>query len=207
MTTPKITIVGRSSSHYTRVVRIFAHELGVAYAFTPVLDILSLDASVFAGNPALKVPVLVSEAGSLFGSENICREIVRLSGKASGVVSRGQVNDRLVANGEELVLHVMSAEVTLIMAKVGGGAAPPKLMRSIDASLRYLDDHLEEILAALPEGRALSFFEVTLFCLVTHLPFREVLDVAPYARLQAFTKSFGTRESARATEYKFDVQA
>src|SRR5690349_1674455 len=115
-----LEIVGRSSSHFTRVVRVFAYELAVPHTFRPVLDLTSIDKDVYAGHPALKVPVLVDERGSLFGSENICRELARRSGTASRVVMRGEVDDRTVQNAEELTVHVMTAEVSLILAKLAG---------------------------------------------------------------------------------------
>lgn len=200
-------LVGRSSSHFTRIARIFALELGIAHTFRPVLDMTTLDEAVYGGNPALKIPVLVDENGPLFGTENICRELVRRSGTTSKVVLRGDVRDRVVANAEELTLHTMSAEVSLIMAKMAGDArlAPAKVSHSIEGCLRWLDENVDVALAALPADRALSFAEVALFCLVTHLPFREVLDVAPFSRLGAFCARFGERASARATEYRFDA--
>src|SRR5579859_2021535 len=115
-----VVLVGRSSSHFTRTAQIFARELGVPYAFRPVLDITATDAAAYADNPALKVPILVDERGPLFGTENICREIVRRSGQRPAVVLRGDVSERVVANAEELTLHVMSNEVTLILAKMAG---------------------------------------------------------------------------------------
>ncbi len=202
-----VTLVGRSSSHFTRVVRIFAHELAVPHVFQPVFDLTALDVSVYAGNPALKIPILVDEHGPLFGTENICRELVRRSTSAARVVMRGDVRERIVANAEELTLHVMSSEVSLIMAKMAGDArlAPPKVTRSIENSLHYLDENLEAALAALPRERTFSFVEVSLFCVMTHLPFREVMDVTPWPRLAAFVGHFGERQSARATEYRFDA--
>jgi glutathione S-transferase len=202
-----IVLVGRSSSHFTRTARIFALELGVPHDFRAVLDMTSSDAASYADNPALKVPVLVDERGALFGTDNICRELARRSDKASRVVLRGDVTERVVANAEELTLHVMSSEVSLIMAKVAGDGrlAPHKVTRSIENCLNHLDQNVDALLAALPEGRVLSFVEVALFCTVTHLPFREVMDVAPWTRLAAFGRRFGERKSARDTEYRFDV--
>jgi glutathione S-transferase len=201
-----LVLVGRSSSHFTRTARIFALELGVPHVFRPVFDMTTLDASAYADNPALKVPILVDERGPLFGTENICRELVRRS-RPSSVVMRGDVSERIVANAEELTLHLMSSEVSLIMAKMAGDArlAPPKVSRSLENSLRYLDENVDAVLAALPGDRALSFVEVALFCVVTHMPFREVLDVSPWARLGDFCNRFAGRESARATEYRFDA--
>ncbi len=203
----QVTLVGRSSSHFTRVARIFALELGVPHAFRPVLDLTSTDSADYGDNPALKIPVLVDESGPLFGTENVCRELTRRSGKTASVVLRGDVHDRIVVNAEELTLHVMSAEVSLIMAKFAGDArlAPPKVSRSIESSLGWLDTNVDAVLAALPAHRAISFVEVALFCVLKHLPFRELMDVTRWTRLGDFTQRFAERESARATEYRFDA--
>jgi len=199
-------LLGRSSSHFTRVARIFALELGVPHDFRPVLDLTTLDPSAYAQNPALKVPVLVDEHGSLFGAENICHALLRRSGKpAASFIMRGDLPDRAVANAEELTLHVMSCEVSLIMAKAAGDAAPPKVAPSMHNSLRYLDQTLATTLEALPPSRLLSFFEVTLFCVMTHLKFREIMDVSEFGQLQDFCLSFAERESAKATVYRFDT--
>jgi glutathione S-transferase len=201
-----LEIVGRSSSHFTRVTRVFAHELAVPHTFRPVLDLTSIDQDAYAGHPALKVPALVDERGALFGSENICRELARRSTTASRVVMRGEVEERVVQNAEELTVHVMTAEVSLILAKMAGDErlAPPKVRRSIENSLDYLDAHVDAVIATLPAERGLSFVEVALFCVVRHLPFREIMDVSAWSHLAAFCDRFGERPSAKATEYRFD---
>jgi glutathione S-transferase len=201
-----LVLLGRSSSHFTRTARIFALELGVPHAFRPVLDLTSPDLATYAGNPALKVPVLIDAGGPLFGTENICRELAHRSEVGSRVVLRGDVADRLVANVEETTLHVMAAEVSLITAQVpGAGPAPPKVRRSLDNGLAYLDGSVDGALEALPADRALSFLEAALFCLVTHLPFRQIADVSGHARLGAFCARFGERAGARQTGYRFDA--
>lgn len=53
---PPPRITGRSRSHFTRLVRVFERELGVACEFAPVHDRASLDARDYAGNSALKRP-------------------------------------------------------------------------------------------------------------------------------------------------------
>jgi glutathione S-transferase len=207
MSDPEVTLVGRSSSHFTRIARLFALELGVPHTFRPVLDINTTDPAAYAGNPALKVPILVDAGGPLFGTENICRELARRSGRGARVVLRGEVGVRLVANAEELVLHAMGTGVNLIMTSLAGAdrPPPPKLRPSLENALAFLDQHVEAVQAALPPDRLLSFCETALFCMVTHLPFRKVLDPSPYQRLQAFCRAFGERPGARATEYHFDA--
>lgn len=202
-----ITLVGRSSSHFTRVARIFALELDVEHTFRPVFDLTTLDPAAYAENPALKIPILVDKAGPLFGTENICRELALRSGRRTEVVLRGDVHERVIANAEELTLHAMSTEVSIIMAKASGDSrgGSPKAMPSLENALRHLDENVDGVLSALPPGRAFSFVEVALFCLITHLPFREVLDVSPWRRLEAFRTQFAQRASARGTEYRFDT--
>ena len=200
-----LAIVGRSSSHFTRVARVFALELGVPHDFRPILDMTSLEADTYAGNPALKMPVLVLPEGPLFGTENICRELARRSPEGSRAVLRGQVPDRLVANAEELALHAMSADVLLVLAAIAGdGQASPKVRAGLENSLRFLDENLEAVLSALPPARLVSFFEVATFSLVMHLRFRKLADIGDHGRLAAFAARFSGRESARCTEFRFD---
>ena len=198
-------LVGRSSSHFTRVARMFALELEVPFEFRPVLDLTTLDAAAYGENPALKIPTWVDEQGPLFGAENICRALLRRSEKAATVVMRGDVPSRVVANAEELTLHVMGSGVSVIMAKTtGGGNVPAKVTASMHNSLRYLDEVLGTALASLPQDRLTSFLEVTLFCVTTHLKFREIMDVSEFRQINAFCQGFAERESARATTYRFD---
>ena len=72
-----LEIIGRQSSHFTRMVRIFAAELGLPYSFTPIYDLLSREPGDYAGNPALKLPILRVGTEAVFGSLNICRVLSR----------------------------------------------------------------------------------------------------------------------------------
>lgn len=194
-------LVGRSSSSFTRIARMFALECGVAHTFRPVHDLLATDGDVYAGNPALKIPILVDEHGPLFGTENICRVLAR---RTPNVVLRGDLPARVVANMEELALHGLATSVSLIMTKAAGAEPPAKPRASLANTVGYLDAHVDALLAALPAERTLSFVEVALFCLVRHLPWRETMAVDAFTRLAAFADAFGSRASARETEYRFD---
>ncbi|HEX2871408.1 MAG TPA: glutathione S-transferase N-terminal domain-containing protein [Polyangiaceae bacterium] len=209
VTEPAFTIVGRSSSSFTRVARIFAEELGVPYRLQVVPDLKSLEVDDYGGNPALKVPSLRSGDTTWFGALSICRELARISARSSRIVWPEELAQPLLANAQELVLHAMSTEVGLIMSGTGEQAPDSphrvKLTQSLINSLSWLDANVGAALAALPAERDLSYLEVTLFCLVTHLDFRKVLPTAPHLELSAFRRVFGARPAALSTEYRFDA--
>jgi glutathione S-transferase len=200
-----LAIIGRSSSHFTRTARMFAHECAVDFRFKPVLDLMSRSAADYGHNPALRLPVLETQEGPLFGALNICRELARRGPRGLRVVWPEQLMERAAMNAQELVSQGMSSEVLLIMsgAQAAGGYTD-KARESLTNSLAWLDAHLPEVLRALPE-RALSFLEVSSFCFITHLEFRQVVDVSQYSNLRAFSQAYAARKSARDTAYRFDA--
>lgn len=207
---PVLTLVGRSTSHYTRVAAIVAHELGLSVERRSVRDLASQDASLYGGNPALKLPVLVTPTGAVFGTENICRALVRRATTARNVVFPEDVNDELAQNAQELVWHAMAAQVQWVMGTRVCGLPSDnvyfvKCRLGLEASLGWLDRHLGATLAALPGDRDLSLFEVTLFCLVAHLDFRPSVPLEGYTALLRFADDYGTRASCQRTPFRTDA--
>ena len=209
MTTTAFTIIGRSSSTFTRVTRIFAAELGIPCALEVVRDLKSLQTTDYGDNPALKVPSLRTPESTWFGALNVCRELARVSTRQPRIVWPEMLEGPLLANTQELILQAMSTEVGLIMSGAVEQASTAfhaeKMTRSLAGSLAWLDTHVEAALAALPHERDLSYLEVTLFCLLAHLNFRKVMSTAPYERLGRFQAVFGARPSCAETEYRFDT--
>lgn len=209
----KPVLVGRSSSVFTRVARIFALELGIEHAFRVVPDLLASEAERYGGNPALKLPTLLAPSGSWFGSLTICRELARLTRRAPHLVWPEDLLEPDLANAQELTVQAMSTEVALIMAQQGTPAEPAasaespyqrKLRQSLANTLAWLEEHVSEFPSRLPASRDLSYLEVTLFCLLTHLEFREVVPLLAYQGLAEFQRAFSERSSAKATPYHFD---
>jgi glutathione S-transferase len=203
-------LYGRSSSHFTRIVRIFAAEMEVPLEFVLIRDLMSQDAADYGDNPALKMPTLESPDGSWFGSLGICRELARHHELNLDVVWPDQLESALACNAQELVLQAMSTEVAIVMGKSSGvpadNAHQAKLRASLRGALGWLEDNAGAAIATLPLERDLSFLEVSLFCLVEHLPFRDVLDTTPYPNLRAIAARFAQRSSAKATPFRFDFQ-
>jgi glutathione S-transferase len=202
-----VRIIGRSSSHFTRTVRVIAHECRVDYEFQPRLDLMSRSRSDYGDNPALKLPILETPEGAWFGALNIARELARRAPSPVRVVWPEDVLDRTAGNAQELVLQGMATEVSLIMRGLPAPGASPmddKARESLTNSLVWLDAQLPAALRALPAGRLLSFLEVSTFCFVRHLGFRGLADCSVYANLTAFCAAYAGRPSVSDTEYAFD---
>lgn len=206
-----LRLTGRSSSHFTRVARMFAHEMGVPLALHVVTDLTCLDPEAYGGNPALKLPTLHVEGGRLFGTDNICRRLAEIAGREADprVILGHQPTGDLARSAQEMTWHAMGAQVQLVigmyMAKLElDNVLLAKGMASLHGSLSWLDARLDEVLAALPAVRDVSVLETSLFCLVEHLGFRPTLPVDAFARLRAFASAYGARASARSTPFAFD---
>ncbi|RKH01313.1 glutathione S-transferase N-terminal domain-containing protein [Corallococcus carmarthensis] len=202
-------LIGRSSSHFTRITRIFASELGVDCSFQVVRDLMSSNPEDYGGNPALRIPSLKTRQGVWFGSLNVCRELSRRSELKPFVVWPEDLDTPVLANAQELALQAMSTEVALVMSQMGGAvegsAHQAKLRTSLMNMMAWLEANVGAVLAALPAQRDLSYLEATLYCLVTHLEFRNVLPTAPYSELNRFCQQFATRASVRETAFRFDT--
>ncbi len=200
-------IIGRQSSHYTRLVRIFALELGVTCRFTPIFDLISMDRSTYAGNPALKLPILDHQGEHIYGSHNICRALLQISGNHQNIVWPEDSTTPLLMNAHEILAHAMNAQVEVVIHEIVEERPPDNASRkrrqSLVNCLMWLDKHLDQIIDTLPE-RDLSIFEVSLFCLVSHLPFRNPMDLSTMPNLLSFEQAFAKRSSAQATPYRFD---
>lgn len=203
-----ITIIGRQSSHYTRQVRLLAHELGVEYHLQPVHDLLGEDPAAYGGNPALKLPALRRGDEVVWGSANAMRALAR--GVPEGVARvfwPEQASTPLAMNAHEVLAHAMAVQVEVVfhefVAKRPPDAPSRKRRASLVNCLGWLDAHLPGIRGELPPGR-IACFELGLFCLFEHLAFRNPMDTSGWPALEAFAAAFGERESALATAYRFD---
>ena len=201
-------LFGRSSSHFTRIPRIFAVEAEVPLELVLIRDLMSTNPDDYGGHPAMKMPTLHTEAGIWYGSLPISREIVACSDLNLHIVWPEDMERPVAANAQELVLTAMSTEVGLIMGKASGVAADnshlAKQRAGLLGAMEWLELNFQRALDTLPAERDLSYLEVSLFCLAEHLEFREVLTLDAYPQLRAYAQRFAQRRSAHATKFKFD---
>lgn len=204
-------IVGRRSSHFTRLALIYAETLQIAYEFVPVFDMTALDATSYASNPALKLPILQRGDATLFGAGNICRALAEAApAHRPALIWPEQLQDDLSRNAQELVWHCMAAQVQLVMGTVVGklpieNVYFAKTKAGLENSLAWLDRRLQQTLRVLPQPRELSLLEASLFCLIEHVAWRGTLATDCYSSLTAFAQDFSTRPAAARTGYRFDV--
>lgn len=206
---PTLEIVGRRSSHYTRLVRLLAHELGVPYALRPIHDLLSEDPAVYAGHPALKLPAARLGETTVWGSLNACRLVAAAANDGeTRVFWPEQARSARLMNAHEVLAHVMAAQVEVVFHEIVSRRPPDATSRKRRASLmlclQWLNRHLDEIRAELPTGR-IALFDLGLYALLEHLPFRNPIDLSPMPHLVEFVAVFGERASAQATPYVFDA--
>ena len=200
-------IIGRSTSHFTRVTTMFAIELDAPFEFTPIYDLTQLAPEVYAGNPALKLPILRVGDDVVFGTLNICRFIAE-STTPRRIIWPETLNDAQSRNAHELLDHCMRAQVQLIMGHMVSKLPTDsvyfaKARAGYEGALRWLDTHLERVIDSFP-ARDLSYFEVSLFCLIEHMRFRTTVDPAQFKSLSRFAEVFGGRPSASRTPYRLD---
>lgn len=204
-----IEIIGRSSSHFTRMTRIFAEELHIPYRLVPVPDMTVLSDAAYGGNPALKLPVLRAGGSTLFGAQNICRALAQRSSRKARIIWPEDLHDLLLCNAQELVWHGMAVQVQIAFGVVicklpAENIYFVKAREGFEGALGWLDAHLGDVCQHIPAARDLSLFEVALFCLIDHLTFRPTVSMTPYRALVGFAEEFGKRPSARSTRYRFD---
>lgn len=200
-------VVGRSSSHFTRVVRMFAEEAAVSYEFQIVPSLVSQDAGSYGGNPGLRLPNVITEKGPVFGALGSCRALASVAVDPPLMVWPEATPAGVAANALELTLQAMSTEVTLIMLSGTDSKPSPyadKLHSALRGMMMWLDTNVATALTALPD-RQLSYLELTLFCLTDHLEFRKVMSLNGHDSLIRFRHGFAERSSAMATSYRFDT--
>jgi len=209
----RLRLTGRSSSHFTRVAAMFAHELRLPFELEVVHDLTNLDAATYGGNPALKIPTLHVGEAALFGTDNICRKLAEIAGRArdSRVVLSEHVTADLARSAQELVWHAMSAQVQLVVGIVfaklpSDNVFFAKTKSGMEGALTWLEEHFERVLDHLPASREVSVLEVTLFCLVEHIAFRPTVQLSAFPMLRSFAAAFASRESAQRTVFRLDVE-
>ena len=99
--------------------------------------------------------------------------------------------------------HTVKILIAAVLAVVGT-ALPSAPATAAPTKLPVTYNFFDGIRAELPSTK-IAIFDLGLFCLLEHLPFRNPIDLSSMPRLTAFAAAFAARPSAQATPYRFDA--
>ena len=169
-------------SHYARKDRILIDALGLDVELLDAGNVADQDPELFAGNPLMKVPTLITGEGQpVFESDHIAEYLVRQYDPNDRyqvlTTDLNTLNTRAVMNG------VMAAEVELVMAERTGIEAGKyqryeKFRNTVDHGLVWLEQR-----ASWFENKV-DYAGFHLVCLWDHLVLYQMFAL-PYPRLQA----------------------
>ena len=181
-------------SHFSRKIRLLFDFYGVAYESIDVGNVAQADAAKFAGNPVMRVPVLVDGATWMLESDHIAGYLV---GKVDPqdrfhVLTR----DAPTLNARAMLNAVMSEEVKVIIAR--RTEVPTEKYVFFDKALKMIEGGLAwlEANASVFNTDHPRYLEFHLVCAWDHLEYYELVPLE-YPRLRALCETISRDERVR----------
>lgn len=183
-------LLGSNSSPYVRRVRMYAIHQYIKLEFVN-LDIFSpSDRQIMINNnPAGKIPILIDEQQRVTDSSIIIRyfldkyHLTRLSWPQENILTViNACNDSLVE--------------MLLCQRSGFNTNDDKLFFNLQnerivETLSYLDTHLTD-----EEFKGCEYLNISLYCLLDWICFRELTDFSQHSELVAFYEQYSKRQAA-----------
>jgi glutathione S-transferase len=170
-------LIGSTTSHYVRKVRIVMAEKKLDYQFVNE-DVWSADTQIAASNPLGKVPCLVMEGGeALFDSRVIVEYVDTLSPVGKLIPDRGRERAE-VKTWEALSDGLLDAAILARLEATWPGRKEGERSQAwIDRQLKKIDDSLAAMDRALAErsncvGIQISLADIAVGVAVGYLDFR-----------------------------------
>jgi len=186
-------LLGSITSPYVRRIRVWAFENNCDLEFVN-LDIFSeQDRPIMvSNNPARKIPILIDDALTLSDSNSILRYLLEKTGQAKLTWPQEHLLTTINACNDSLV--------ELVLCKRSGfDTHSDKLFfnlqnERIEQTLSYLNKHL-----ANDEFKSCECLNISLYCLLDWICFRELTDFSQHSALVTFHEQYSQREAAIAT--------
>jgi glutathione S-transferase len=186
-------LLGSVTSPYARRIKIWALENQCDLEFVD-LDIFSADdhATMTSNNPASKIPVLIDGELTLADSSAILRYLLEKTAQPALTWSQDHLLTTINACNDSLV-------AILQCQRSGFDTQSDKLFfnlqnERIAHTLSYLNDHLDD-----DEFKGCECLNISLYCLLDWICFRELTDFSQHPRLVAFHETFSQRQAAKQT--------
>ncbi|MEL0639908.1 glutathione S-transferase family protein [Pseudoalteromonas aliena] len=183
-------LVGTVASPYARRIRMWALENKLDLEFV-ILDIFSEQgrSTLASKSPARKVPILIDGDLTLGDSNSILRYLLQKTGKLQLTWSQEQLLTVINACNDSLV------EIALCK-RSGFNTQSDKLFfnlqnERIAETLSYLNTHLAD-----GEFKSCEYLNISLYCLLDWICFRELTDFSQHSELVAFHEQYSKRQAA-----------
>ncbi|MCO7251577.1 MULTISPECIES: glutathione S-transferase family protein [unclassified Pseudoalteromonas] len=187
-------LLGSTTSPFVRRIRIWAALNKQALEFIN-LDIFSEQdrKTMIAHNPARKIPVLIDKGFHVFDSNSIIRYLLENTDQT--LLSWQQENYLTIINACNDSLVEM-----LLCQRSGFNTHDDKLFfnlqnERIAETLAYLNDHLSE-----PVFKSCEYLNISLYCLLDWIRFRELTDFSQLTRLVEFYHKFADNAAVQQTD-------
>lgn len=187
-------LIGTDASPYARRIRIWALENNCNLEFV-TLNIFSEEGrpTLASNNPARKVPILVDGDLTLGDSNTILRYLLKKTAQPDLSWPQEQLLTIINACNDSLVEMA-------ICKRSGFDTQSDKLFfnlqnERIAQTLSYLNSHLND-----DEFKGCECLNISLYCLLDWICFRELTDFSQHAALVSFYNDYGTRQAAVSTD-------
>ncbi|EGI75034.1 putative glutathione S-transferase enzyme with thioredoxin-like domain [Pseudoalteromonas distincta] len=188
-------LIGSVPSPYVRRIRIWAQQNNCK------LELVSLDIfseqdrpTMASKNPARKIPILVDGDLTLSDSNSILRYLLEKTGQPKLTWPQEHLLTTINACNDSLV-------EMLLCERSGFDTKSDKLFfnlqnERIEQTLSFLNTHLSD-----EEFKSCEYLNISLYCLLDWICFRELTDFSQYSELVAFHKQYGKRQASSSNRY------
>ena len=187
-------LLGSTTSPFVRRIRIWADLNGLALVFKN-LDIFSEQdrQTMIAHSPARKIPILIDNGFSLSDSNSIIRYLLEKNNQP--LLSWRQENFLTIINACNDSLVEM-----LLCQRSGFDTHTDTLFfnlqnERIAETLAYLNNHLSE-----PVFKSCEYLNISLYCLLDWIRFRELTDFSQLENLVGFYHQFADKAAVQQTD-------
>ena len=183
-------LFGSVTSPYVRRIRIWALENNCDLEFIN-LDIFSAQdrPTMVSKNPARKIPILVDGNLTLSDSNSILRYLLEKTAQPKLTWPQEHLLTTINACNDSLV-------EMLLCQRSGFDTQSDALFFNLQnerivETLHFLNDHLTD-----DEFKGCEYLNISLYCLLNWICFRELTDISQHSALVAFYEQYGQRQAA-----------
>lgn len=187
-------LLGSTSSPFVRRIRMWAHNHGFNLAFINLDIFSSAERQIMINNnPASKIPILIDNQQTVTDSNVIIRYLLAKNHLTPFTWPQENLLTTINACNDSCV-------ELLLCQRSGFDTNEDKLFFNLQnerivETLSYLNSHLSD-----EQFISCGYLNISLYCLLDWISFRDLHDLTPYTQLVAFHQAYALQESAQQTD-------